>query len=339
MSTWQRARGAVLAASLCLLRAGSAGAEEVDDATRSAARDLAQQGKAAFARGDFDKARDLFHRAYTLVPAPTLAVYEGRALVQLKRLVEGEEAFVRALRTPIDKESPDQFRDAVEAADSELVALRPRVPRVTIVAKGPGAEHPGLRVTVDGFAVKRALVGVEMPINPGQHRLTASAPGGAEAEKVFTLEERDREKVEVEVPAGVDETPVAPATPVVASTAETAPSDKRPPGSTQRMIGLVVAGVGVAGLGTGIVTGLISTSKHSEAEDKCPHGECVPGSEGADAVDSFRSMRAVSTIGYLVGAMGLAGGAALYFTAPRPAQAAFVRPYVGVTGAGVMGAF
>jgi hypothetical protein len=345
LNACQRAGCAVLAAALGLCHAGVAGAEEVDDATRSAARELAQQGKAAFARGDFDKARGDFHRAYTLVPAPTLAVYEGRALVKLGRLVEGEEAFVRALRSPIDKESPGQFREAVQTADSELVALRPRVPRVTIVARGPGAEHPGLRVTVDGMAVKRGLIGVEMPMNPGQHRLTANAPGGPEAEQIFSLAEKDRARVEVEVPAGVEEVPVAPDAPLAAQPppieatgAEPAEGRERA-GSTQRMVGLVIAGVGVVGLGTGIVTGLMAASKHSEAEEKCQDHVCFEGTEGADALDSFRSLRSISTIGYIVGGLGLAGGAALFFTAPRPAQTAFVRPFVGATGAGVMGAF
>jgi hypothetical protein len=322
--------------------AGGAGAEVVDDVTRGAARELAQQGKAAFARGDFDKARDLFHRAYTLVPAPTLAVYEGRALVKMKHLVEGEEAFVRALRTPIDKESPEQFREAVQTADSELVALRPRVPKVTIVAKGPGAEHPGLRVTVDGLAVKRALIGVEMSMNPGEHRLTANAPGGLEAQEIFTLAEKERRRVEVDVPEGAPEVPVAP----VAVPAQEHPGVETPPdpsgsraGSTQRTVGLVIAGVGVVGLGTGLVTGLMATSKHSEAQEKCENNVCIEGSEGADALDSFRMLRGISTIGYVVGALGLAGGAALYFTAPKPSQTAFVRPFVGATGAGVMGAF
>jgi hypothetical protein len=324
--------------------AGGAGAEEVDDVTRGAARELAQQGKAAFARGDFDKARDLFHRAYTLVPAPTLAVYEGRALVKMKRLVEGEEAFVRALRTPIDKESPGQYREAVQTADSELVALRPRVPKVTIVAKGPGAEHPELRVTVDGLAVKRALIGVEMSMNPGEHRLTANAPGGLEAQEIFTLAEKERRRVEVDVPEGAPEVPVAPVAAAAAAQehpgveARQEPSGSRA-GSTQRTVGLVVAGVGVLGLGTGIVTGLMATSRHSEAQEKCENNVCIEGSEGADALDSFRMLRGISTIGYVVGALGLAGGAALFFTAPKPSRTAFVRPFVGATGAGVMGAF
>ena len=63
----------VLALSL-LLASGNVRATEVDDADRNAARSLALQAKDSFDRGDYEKAQDLFHRAYTLVHAPTISL-------------------------------------------------------------------------------------------------------------------------------------------------------------------------------------------------------------------------------------------------------------------------
>jgi tetratricopeptide (TPR) repeat protein len=325
-------------------------AEEVDDGTRNAARDLASQGKASFTRGDFQSARDLFHRAYTLVPAPTIAVYEARALVKMNRLVEAEEAYMRAVRTRLDAASSEQFRDAVSNAENELVALRPAMPKLTIVTTGPGANHPGLRVSLDGTEVKRAILGVEISVDPGAHTLVGRVPGGADARAAFSIAERAHQRVELVIPEGSAAGTPLPGGPLSTPSAQKSlqitdsalpESGSGANGSTQRTLSFVVAGVGVAGLTTGIVTGLLAGTKHSHAEDLCENHVCAPGSAGADAVDSFRSLRTVSTIGYVVGAAGLAGGAVLYFTAKKTDSApmAYVRAYVGANALGVAGAF
>jgi len=101
----------------------------------------------------------------------------------------------------------------------------------------------------------------------------------------------------------------------------------------------VCLGAGATGLGVGVVTGLMATSKHNTAEDQCPGGNCVDGSAGAEAVDSFRSLRTVSTIGYVVGALGVGAGVTLWPTAPKHEATPRMGAWVGPARAGIRGTF
>jgi hypothetical protein len=333
---------ACVCALLCI--APTALAEQVDDSTRNAARSLATQGKDAFDAQDYARAADLLRRAYALVPAPTIALYEGQSLTRLGRLVEAEEAFMRAMRTPLDAQSPEQFRNAKRDAEVELSALQPRIPKVTIVVNDPGASAPNLAVALDGKAVKNALLGVEMPIDPGDHVLTTGA-GGERREISFSIAEKERKNVAIDAMAVTDKAaPLAPPPAQSPPPAPPPPSDVPPPkpaSSWQKPAAFVVGGIGVAGLATGIVTGLMAASRHSTAEEQCPERVCTEGTGGADALESFRTLRSVSTVGYVVGGVGLAGGAALFLLAPAQpaASTSSVRVWVGLRGTGIQGAF
>jgi hypothetical protein len=324
------------------LFSSTASAQTVDDATRNAARSLAGQGKDAFDQADFERARDLFNRAYTLVPAPTIALYEGRALVKLRRFVEAEEAFMRAARTPLDAESPEAFRVAVHDSEGDLIALRARMPKVTIVVTGPSAGDPELSVSLDGHPLKSALIGVELPIDPGDHTLEAALASGEPARVKFSMVEKQEQRVEIVAPR--HDQPVA-ASPAHASTTPRAKPAAPPPAASnwQAPTGLALGGVGVAGVISGIVTGLMAGSRYSKAERACPGHACSAGGAGWDDVQAFRSLRTVSTVSYIVGGVGLAAGTTLYLTAPskhaRAPQAGAVKVWINTASVGVAGAF
>src|SRR5258708_39655299 len=64
---------------------------------RDVAREIAQTGAGYFDQGDWERAREHFHRAYDLVKAPALALMEARALVKLGHFVQATEAYGRAM--------------------------------------------------------------------------------------------------------------------------------------------------------------------------------------------------------------------------------------------------
>jgi hypothetical protein len=341
-STWR----ALLLVAIASLPSTSAFGQAVDDSTRNAARSLASQGKEAFDKADYERACDLFHRAYTLVPAPTIALYEARALAKLRLLVEAEEAYMRAARTGLDAESPEPFRKAVHDAEDDLRALRARMPKVTIVTSGAGASDPQLSMTLDGRALTGALVGVELPIDPGQHTLRAVVPGGEPTALAFSVVEKQRQKVELAVAAGGEQAAVAPkplAVAVPVAPKKTSPELEQRPSPWQSRAGLIVGGVGVVGVATGVITGLMAGSRYSTAKRECPEHACVEGGAGWDAVQSFRTLRTVSTVGYIVGGVGLAAGTTLLLTAPSQpssaARAGSVNVWLSVGSVGVAGVF
>ncbi len=331
-----------------------ASAQPVDDATRNAARELAHRAGEAYKTGDYEKAQDLYHRSYALIPAPTLSLREARSLVKLGRLVEAAEAYVRTTRTPLEADSPRPFRDAVQQAYDELGKLRPRIPQLKIVVKGQEKDDGRLTVTMDGKPVAAALIGVSGPANPGKHTLTATTESGATANGSVTLKEGELKSIELDL----DHSKVGAASPPPPATQPppTASKPVTPPpggdqgtghGSMQRTLGFVGLGIGAAGLGVGVITGLMATSRYNSAKTECPAHRCVTGSQGAKDLDSFRALRTVSTVGYVVGGVGVAAGVALLLTAPKSTPAAEHAaldkprwtPFVGLGSAGVAGTF
>lgn len=346
--------GSALLLSLAL--ALPASAQPIDDATRNAARELAHRAGQAYKKGDYEKAQDLYHRSYALIPAPTLSLREARALVKLGRLVEAAEAYVRTTRTSLESDSPKPFRQAVQQAYDELGKLRPRIPQLKIVVKGQKKDDGPLTVKMDGKPVSTALIGVAGPADPGDHHLTATTQSGATATATVSLKEGEKKSVELELDhSNVSAPGSTPATPPERPT----PKPVTPPGgehaggtaksgSMQRTLGFVGLGVGAAGLGVGIVTGLMATSRYKSVEDHCPGRRCADGSQGAKDLDAFRSLRTVSTVGYVVGGIGVAAGVTLLLTAPSSTPAAEKQaarakprwtPYVGLGSAGVAGTF
>lgn len=215
-----------------------------------------------------------------------------------------------------------EFREAVELArqkhdDREGFArgreqkLAPRVSRLTLVKRGAPA---GLAVTLDGRDVT-ALVGVAIPIDPGEHTITTRATGLTDANTTVTVE-RDGQKLEVRVPVEV------------ATTDDVRPSGA---GKTRRIIAIATGGAGVIALGVGLYFGKRGFSLYDESREHCPDNIC--DAKGASLVDDSRSAALKSNIFIGVGVGALAAGAILYFTAPSERRTAVtVRPTVGPGG-------
>jgi serine/threonine-protein kinase len=72
--------------------------------------------------------------------------------------------------------------------------------------------------------------------------------------------------------------------------------------------------VGVVGLGLGTIFGLQAMSKKNDAQSECPN-KCATA-DGVAKWNDAASAGTVSTVGFIIGAVGLAGGAVLWFTAP-----------------------
>lgn len=332
--TWGSERRFVglAAGSLLTLVTCAAAAQEENDSDKNAARELAEQAAKAMTAEDFATAQDLYQRAYALVPAPTLSLRHARALAKGGRWVEALEAYVRTTRTRLDDKSPAAFREAVEQAQAELAELRPRVPKATIVVKGIDRKSRALSVTVGGRVIAPALIGVAAPMDPGTHPVVAKTTDGREARATLEIQEKEEKSIELELPPAPEG--AATGEPPKSESAKLSTAD-----SSQKTWAFVALGVGAVGLGVGVTTGLMATSKHQSAEDACPKGVCREGSSGADDAESFRSLRTVSTIGYVVGALGVGAGVTLWLTAPKKTEAARVGAWVGPASAGLRGAF
>jgi hypothetical protein len=107
-------------------------------------------------------------------------------------------------------------------------------------------------------------------------------------------------------------------------------------------------GLAIAGFGVGAVTGISSISKVSDVKKDCKNNVC-PTSRQSD-IDSAKSLGNVSTVGFVVGGVGVIAGVIGVLMQGKDAHAEppvgasartslIVRPDLGPTWAGVHGSF
>jgi hypothetical protein len=310
----------------------------VETSNPDLARSVAVTGREAFNSGDYETALALFRRAYSLYPAPTVVLYEARSLEKLGRLLEADEAYTRTAQLSVGQDAPAQFAEAIAQARQEERALRARIPTLTVEVQGVSANDPNLAVTVNGRAIGAAQLGQAQHLNPGAYQI-AGALGTARADQSevrLTAGQHARVVLNLAAPSLP---PPAPAQ--QGSLPAATPSSTSSHMSTGRLLAYVSGGVGVAALGTGIITGLESVNAHTQAEHECPNRLC--DEDGIKQVNSFHSLRTVSSVFYGVGIAGLAAGAVLWFTSSpdtsETASTPAVAPWADARSVGLQGSF
>lgn len=252
---------------------------------RDLARALADQGADAYAREDYAHAQLLFARAYGLVPAPTIALLEARALVKLGRWVDATGAYRRASEARLPADAPAPFREAARTAAAELAELTPRIPRIRL-RFGADIRSDSASVLLDGRRLPQSELGGFISVDPGAHRVALRGRDVDTAPLEFTLEAAQTRVVTVD-------------------------ARRMPAADPKPTLAYVSFGVGAAGLITGVTAGVISLNARADAERLCEAGTCAPGGPGHDALDRFRNFRAISTVGYALGVVGVGAGIGL----------------------------
>ena len=82
------------------------------------------------------------------------------------------------------------------------------------------------------------------------------------------------------------------------------------------MLTYAAGGIGAAGILVGGVAGILAISHKNAAAKGCVNGECPPSTW--DDLDSAHSMAAVSTVGFVVGVVGVAVGASALLLREEP---------------------
>ena len=317
---------ALLAFSLALA-APEAGAQAVDPDTLAAARALHDEAVAALDSKDYAAACPKLERVVQMIPQGlgarlTLAeCYEGAG-----RLASAWKIYV-GLEEAAAKEGQ---RDRQRIAGKKAAELRPKLGRLAVVVPEALRGVPGLEVRRGGEAVGAAVWGIEVPVDRGEHVVTATAPGKRGWERKVAVE--DGAGVSVEVEALEDERPAAVAPPRVAPPPRPAgpPGPAVPPkGSepnesaasrwgTQRIAGVVLAGVGVVGVGVGAGFGLRAIVKKNESN---ADGHCHDGNQcdelGFALREDGHTAGTVSTVMFMVAGSAVLWGTTLFLTAPR----------------------
>jgi serine/threonine-protein kinase len=198
-----------------------------------------------------------------------------------------------------------------------------------LVVKVPSDAPAAMVVRRDGTPVDRLLWGVGVPVDPGEHRLSATSGGEEEVTRTVTVQPPPANAAcpdtIVELPsiqpaanASPPIAPIAPlaprpslvATPPVARPSP--PADGSSPGSTRRGLAVAVGGLGLVGVGIGTGFGVDAISKKSAAA--CTDAGCTIA--GRTEMRAAGSSADVATVAITSGLVVLAAGTILWLTAP-----------------------
>ncbi len=219
--------------------------------SKVAAESLFEDARALVAAGKYAEACPKFADSQRLGPSVATLLNLANCWEKLNRTATAWATYREAASAANAAGRKDYLATALRRADG----LAPKLARLTLTVAQPVA---GLQIKRDGVTVDSAEWGSGIPVDTGPHSVEASAPGHkpwsvsvdvTQDGTVTTVAVPALDEAPAEAPAPVSVVPAAPpeasspASPgVVASSADLGvPKD----GSTQRVVGIVVAGLGL----------------------------------------------------------------------------------------------
>jgi hypothetical protein len=265
------------------------------------------QGRRAMDARSFREACPRFAESQKLDPAAGTLMNLATCEEKLGKLASAWQHWKEALDSLAPKD------DRIPFAQSRVDDLEKRLPRLRIsLARDSGT---GAKVFRDETELGAAGQGVLLPVDPGPHLVTVRMPGHL-VEKVTVVLAESEEKQIVVHPGP----------------AELA-ADPRVGGETlPRTLGWVTGGIGVAGIGTGVVTGIMLANANSTVEANCT-GKICTNQRGIDAASSGQTLLLVNAAAWIVGATGIGLGAYLLLSSSADRPTTAVVPSVTPDGA------
>jgi hypothetical protein len=241
--------------------------------------------------------------------------------------------------------------ERAEQAAQRAAALEPELSYLTVNVT---ERVDGLEIRRGDVRMEAATLGSKLPVDPGEHVLTISAPGHEPVElKVTIAPKGDSQTVTVpalrKLASGEAEAPLPPkpkpTEPEVTST-ESKPSADRDATADSRgapIAAYVIGGAGIVFTGVGAVFGLMAKSAYEDAESACPTRTSC-SEDAMEQRDQAQTRATIANIGIGVGLAGVAVGTVLLLTSggsggsPAASHRKPLRllPSVGASHAGVV---
>ena len=166
-------------------------------------------------------------------------------------------------------------------------------------------------------------------MTPSSSEVVVTTPGHGAVQATANVAAGQRQALTLDAMSGDSGAPTAPAPAEAASSSS---------GSSLRTWAYVAGGVGVAGLSTFGIAGVLAKSTYDDLNGACHGGPCPTGKQGE--IDSGKTQQTVANVGLVVGAAGLAAGVTLFVISlpksepsPAPATALVVGPgWAGLRG-------
>jgi len=302
---------------------------------------LFQRGIDDMALGRYDSACPAIAESLRLDPRPgtlfALAECYAKAGRLASAVVRYDEYLTAFSRMTPEQQSKQLGRERTAKEQRDL--LKPDVPLLMVKLEA-GAPADTI-VKRDDTVLNAPSLGLALPVDPGQHTISAQAPNGPVTTQTLTIGKGERKEVSLKVE--VSTTTTMSTTSKTGGSPTPAPSDDSQ-GNTQRIVAFVLGGVGAAGLVVGAVAGGVTLASKTSVEESCnlDTQQCAT-QQGLDDLSSARTTGIVSTVGFVAGAALLGTAVIVFFTAPsgtsdEPARTATGVPKLRV-GASPYGGF
>lgn len=283
---------------------------------------LTNKARAAGLKKKYAEAIELLRKADQLDPTSQRKLELARLLVADGKLVEASSLLNGIVN---DTSLGPRGKWAQAQAKKQLAQFESRIPWLQVHVIGPTT---GVHVEVDGNEVEPDM---ETPVDPGPHAIGVDADGYEPGDRSVTVNEGEHKQVTITlnlVPR---------------------PEPPKPKSSGGSVIPAVASfAVGAAGLGVGAVFGILAFDETAKAKQYCDGNRCPARPEVVAARDVAIANGNVSTVGFVIGGVGVAAGIVLLLTTGPGSEsppdeekkdAFVVRPYVGAGEAGIVGTF
>jgi hypothetical protein len=250
----------------------------------------------------YAEALDVLLGSYRKVNSPNSRLMVARVLARLERY---PEAYVELSGVIADASklaaSLSKYEKTIEAAKLELDEVSSKVALLKLNVDG--------RLRLAGAEVEPSRWNEAIPLKAGPVQLVYELQNGQRVEVSAELKPGETTQVDLAFPE--PSPPVAPQAYVVEKRSEA-------PGVSYSTLAWVGAGVGVLGLSSLTVFGLMTESQFKALSKECPAGNC-PASRRADA-ESGRTFQTLANVGLGVGLAGALGATYFWVFAPEEAD-------------------
>lgn len=305
----------------------------------AAARALFDEGRTLMDEKKFPQACAKFEASQKIGPKASTALNLGVCYDKIQKFATAWSTFGTA--ATLAKREGHAERE--KYAREQMAAMEEKLAKLTIHV---GNSVAGLQVMLDDKPVIEAMYGTALPIDPGPHKLSATAPGKKPWSKEIVVPAEKASLTEtipmLEDSEAVTPTPIPTPTPTPAQeTTPQPPVQPPPPPARSGTSPLVYIGFSLGGAGVviGTITGIVAIANTSSIKDNCSDDDLCPSTE-RENIDDAELVANVSNVAFAAGAVGVVVGVIGLFVGgdDRPEQAS-IEPIVGPGYLGVSGRF
>jgi hypothetical protein len=273
---------------------------EATQEQRQEAQKSFEIGSKRFDAKRYGEALEAFQASYDVVRSPNTRLMIARCLRELNRPREAYAEFTGTVaEVTAIAEKDERYAKTLEAAQAELDALKAKTALLKVSILGASGET---EVQIGDLTLSSNELAEPIALPPGKTTVSAANASGERVERTLDLKAGEAAAVDLDLSVKAPP-PASPPPEPVAVEATTS-------GTPLRTLAYVAGGVGVAGLATFTVFGIMNNSKYGDLQDTCPDNRCPTGVE--DDIDTGKTYQTIANVGLIVGGVGLAAGAVLF---------------------------